>query len=172
MPASRETLRRFTIIARTNLAPAVGRRLTVTTTLLLTSGVLLLGCSSASEDPTAATSSSTSTSTSAGAAVTLVDPAQALALAARQGTTVIDVRTPDEYATGHLAGAVNIDVSADTFADQVSALDPAGSYVVYCRSGARSAAAATQMADLGFTDIADAGALTGLTDAGAATEIS
>ncbi|NEK95150.1 rhodanese-like domain-containing protein [Modestobacter muralis] len=109
---------------------------------------------------------------SVSSAVTLVDPAQALALAAQQGTTVIDVRTPDEYQAGHLAGAVNIDVSAETFADQVSALDPAASYVVYCRSGARSAAAAAQMADLGFTDIADAGALVDLTDAGGATETS
>jgi len=145
----------------------VGRRLTVSTALLLTAGALVLGCSSTSGDPAAAIGTTMSSS----AAVTLVDPTRALALAAQQGTTVIDVRTPDEYAAGHLAGAVNIDVSADTFADQVSNLDPAASYVVYCRSGARSAAAAAQMADLGFTDIADAGPLTGLTDAGGATEI-
>ena len=65
--------------------------------------------------------------------------------------TILDVRTPQEFAEGHIAGAVNIDVSSPDFAQQVSELDPEGTYAVYCRSGNRSDAALHQMAELGFT---------------------
>jgi len=69
-----------------------------------------------------------------------------------QGVTVIDVRTPDEFASGHLPGAVNLDVQAADFADQVNALDAAGDYAVYCRSGNRSAAAVELMTQAGVTN--------------------
>ncbi|WP_062461342.1 rhodanese-like domain-containing protein [Demequina soli] len=65
---------------------------------------------------------------------------------AQDGVTVIDVRTPEEYAAGHLPGAVNIDVSATTFDAQVGDLDPAADYAVYCQSGNRSRAAIEEMA--------------------------
>ncbi len=82
------------------------------------------------------------------------------------GATVVDVRTPTEYAEGHLAGAVNIDVSdAPVFAAGVAEFDPDAPYIVYCRSGNRSAAAAAQMTDLGFTDVIDAGGLQAAADA-------
>ncbi|MDO4792108.1 MAG: rhodanese-like domain-containing protein [Buchananella hordeovulneris] len=77
---------------------------------------------------------------------------------------IIDVRTPEEYAAGHLQGAINIDVSGADFATKIAELDPAGSYVVYCRSGRRSGIALDQMKALGFTDVTNAG---GLADAGA-----
>lgn len=83
-------------------------------------------------------------------------------------TSVIDVRTPAEFAEGHLEGAVNIDVESPLFAEQVGQLDPSGTYVVYCRSGNRSTVAIDQMKAMGFTDLlngggyADASARTGL----------
>ena len=82
---------------------------------------------------------------------------------------VIDVRTPAEFASGHLEGAVNIDVQAPDFADQVSRLDPAGRYLVYCRSGNRSAVAVAMMADLGFGDLTDLG---GVAEAAQATGLA
>ncbi len=75
------------------------------------------------------------------------------------GTVVVDVRTPDEYASGHLDGAINVDVQSADFDSQISALPKDGAYVVYCRSGSRSSAAAARMADLGFGQVTDAGAL-------------
>lgn len=72
---------------------------------------------------------------------------------------VIDVRTPGEYAAGHLEGAMNIDVQASSFDSQVAALATDGDYVVYCRSGSRSAGAAARLAELGFTSVTDAGAM-------------
>ncbi len=89
---------------------------------------------------------------SAPAAGAELDAAGFAAALKRPGTTVIDVRTPAEFAEGHLPGAVNIDVSSPTFAASVAQLDPTVPYAVYCRSGNRSAAALAQMADLGFAE--------------------
>jgi len=81
-------------------------------------------------------------------------------------TVILDVRTPAEFASGHLDGAINIDVQAADFEARVSELDPNADYVVYCRSGNRSAAAIDRMADLGFTSLVDGG---GVDQAAAAT---
>lgn len=75
-----------------------------------------------------------------------------------EDAVVIDVRTPAEYAEGHLDGAVNLDVQDAGFTAEVAALDAEVPYVVYCRSGNRSAAAAAAMAQAGL-DVIDAGAL-------------
>jgi len=87
-----------------------------------------------------------------------------------EARTVVDVRTPAEYAAGHVAGAVNIDVEASDFAQRISELDPEAAYLLYCRSGRRSAIAAETMAEAGFTDIVDAGGLESLASAGAPIE--
>ncbi len=84
--------------------------------------------------------------------------------------SIIDVRSPAEYDEAHIVGAVNIDVTGADFADQIAELDPEASYLVYCRSGNRSAQAASQMEDAGFTDVADAGGLADLAAAGAPVE--
>jgi phage shock protein E len=54
---------------------------------------------------------------------------------------VLDVRTPDEFKAGHIAGAKNIDFEADDFAQQIGALDKSKTYVVHCAAGGRSAQA-------------------------------
>lgn len=81
-------------------------------------------------------------------------------------TGVIDVRTPAEYASGHLQGAVNIDVQAPSFATQVAKLDKNGTYVVYCKSGNRSTQAIDKMKAMGFTNLINGG---GYADASKAT---
>ncbi len=83
-------------------------------------------------------------------------------------TVVIDVRTPDEFAAGHLDGAINIDVQSADFDTMVAQLPADGDYVVYCRSGNRSAAAIDRMENLGFTSLTNAG---GVNDASSATGI-
>ncbi len=67
------------------------------------------------------------------------------------GVTVIDVRTPSEFAAGHIPGAINVDVSAATFADEIAQLDASADYAVYCQSGNRSRAAVSEMEAAGFT---------------------
>lgn len=81
-------------------------------------------------------------------------------------TSVIDVRTPAEYAAGHLKGAVNIDVQAANFSSQIAKLDKNGTYVIYCKSGNRSGQAISQMQALGFKNLTNAG---GFADASKST---
>lgn len=66
---------------------------------------------------------------------------------------LLDVRTPQEYNAGHIAGALNVDYEAETFVDEVKKLDTGKTYFVYCRSGNRSAQAVSQMKALGFKNI-------------------
>ena len=85
---------------------------------------------------------------------------------ATAATVIIDVRTPQEYQEGHLKGAVNMDLSSGSFAEQIDGLDPNSPYQVYCRSGNRSARAVAAMRDAGFTSVTDLG---GIQDAAAST---
>jgi len=48
---------------------------------------------------------------------------------------VLDVRTPEEYKGGHIAGAKNIDFNGDDFEKQIAALDKSKTYVVHCAAG-------------------------------------
>ena len=68
---------------------------------------------------------------------------------AQKDVRLIDVRTPKEYAEGHLAGAENIDVKAADFAERIK--DIKGTVAVYCRSGKRSLKAAEQLVKQGCT---------------------
>lgn len=85
------------------------------------------------------------------------------------GAVVIDVRTPEEFASGHLADARNIDVQSDSFHAEVADLDRDATYVLYCRSGARAGAAGEMMREMGFTDVANAGGFEDLASAGLPT---
>jgi rhodanese-related sulfurtransferase len=51
--------------------------------------------------------------------------------AARGDVVVLDIRTPDEYAAGHLPGAVLMDCKAPDFADKLKTLDPSKTYVMH-----------------------------------------
>lgn len=93
------------------------------------------------------------TACSGGAAVSRVDATAFADAVATQGTVVLDVRTPAEFAAGHLENAINIDVESGTFEADIAALDPAKTYAVYCRSGNRSQTATALMTDAGFTSI-------------------
>lgn len=109
-------------------------RIGVASALLAASGLLVVsGCTSAADTTTA-----------------VVDTANA---------TVIDVRTPEEFASGHLQDATNIDVQSADFTTQIAGLPKDATYVVYCRSGNRSAAAVAQMEAQGFTSVVDAGSV-------------
>ncbi len=66
---------------------------------------------------------------------------------------IIDVRTPEEFESGHLQNAVNIDWNGDNFETEISKLDKTKPVFVYCLSGARSASAAKQMRSQGFKTI-------------------
>jgi rhodanese-related sulfurtransferase len=122
------------------------RTFAVTAIVAAAASVGLVGCSSGDDT----------------ASVTTIGPTELIEVAADPDVVILDVRTPEEFAQGHVPGAVNIDMSSPTFPDAIAELPKDTRYVVYCRSGNRSADAAGQMADAGFTDLYDV-------DAGLAT---
>jgi rhodanese-related sulfurtransferase len=79
-------------------------------------------------------------------------------IAIGDNTVLVDVRTPGEYAGGHLDGAINIDLQSAEFNAAISTLDPDDEYVVYCQSGNRSAQAAAAMEAAGL-EVQDAGGI-------------
>lgn len=83
---------------------------------------------------------------------------------------VLDVRTPAEYATGHVRGAKNVDFRAPDFAQQIAQLDTTKTYMLYCASGNRSGQASKLMQAKGFPKVVDAGAFKALQASSLKTE--
>jgi phage shock protein E len=83
---------------------------------------------------------------------------------------IVDVRTPVEFAEGHLKGAVNVDVEDPNFIANIEQLDKTGDYVVYCHTGRRAGIAIDEMKQDGFNGrLVNAG---GYQDASAATGLA
>jgi phage shock protein E len=117
---------------------------------VLAVALVVTGCSSTSSDTGTETGAVEPVESPAAGTVALL-PAEQFAVAAEQpGVVLLDVRTPAEYADGHIDGAANIDLNAPDFADRVAELDPTVTYAVYCRSGNRSATATAYMLQQGF----------------------
>ncbi len=68
---------------------------------------------------------------------------------------LVDVRTPGEYAQGHLANAVLIDIYSDDFKSRVGKLDKSKPVFVYCKAGSRSGSAVGVFTEMGFKEIYD-----------------
>ena len=66
---------------------------------------------------------------------------------------LLDVRTPMEVAMGKIPGAYVIDLMSHQFDKEVAQLDKSKTYVVYCRSGGRSAQACNYMSGKGFSNL-------------------
>ena len=134
------------------------------TRLILTSAaaaLAVLGLAGCSSSDTAAPAAESAAASVQGPAAPVAAPeapvrvdAQAFAgIVGAPGVQIIDVRTPEEFADGHIEGAVNYNVEGADFASQIAGLDPAGTYAVYCRSGNRSQAAVAAMAQAGIPGI-------------------
>lgn len=81
---------------------------------------------------------------------------QAFQLAlATPGAQLIDVRTPAEYAEGHIDGAVNLDWTGGVLEQQKATLDKIKPVLLYCASSRRSAAAREALSATGFSDVKD-----------------
>ena len=74
-----------------------------------------------------------------------------------KGATLLDVRTPGEFASGHLSGAVNIPLN--DLSSRIQELRADQAIVVYCRSGRRSAIAAKLLREHGVGSVTDLGAM-------------
>ncbi len=74
-------------------------------------------------------------------------------ITASNNEQILDVRTPEEFAAGHMQGAQNIDWKNSDFSINVGALDKTKPVLVYCQSGNRSQEAAEYLAKNGFTAV-------------------
>jgi len=86
-----------------------------------------------------------------------VTPQEALALIDENQDNpdfvIIDVRTPEEFADGHIENAVNTDFRSESFNNEIDKLDKSKTYLVYCRTANRSRSAVDIMEELGFNKI-------------------
>jgi|GEM_PF-704469 rhodanese-related sulfurtransferase len=74
-------------------------------------------------------------------------------------TVIIDVRTPEEFQSGHVPKALNIDIYNPQFEAEIAKLDREKKYILYCRSGARASRALQLMRNMGFKDVENYGGL-------------
>ncbi len=66
---------------------------------------------------------------------------------------VVDLRTPKEFAAGHIKGAININMNDKAFAAKLGKLDRKKTYLMHCRSGGRSSASLPVWKRLGFENV-------------------
>ena len=74
-------------------------------------------------------------------------------LAQKEHPQLLDVRTPEEFAGGHLAGAINVDINRPDFLDAVAMLDKTKPVYVYCLAGGRSSTAAGRLTKQGYATV-------------------
>lgn len=72
-----------------------------------------------------------------------------------QNAVLVDVRTPSEFNSGHIQGAINVDYENTNFVSEVKKLDASKTYFVYCRSGNRSSKSVIIMKGNGIKNIYD-----------------
>lgn len=112
--------------------------------------------------PQSATTADTNSATSALPA--LMSPQDYQATYADSDHFLLDVRTPEEFAEEHIAGAVN--VSLQTLPQRLSEIPTDKPVIVYCRSGNRSAEAMSVLRQAGYTAISDMGGIIAWKNAG------
>ncbi|MFN8528884.1 MAG: rhodanese-like domain-containing protein [Anaerolineae bacterium] len=104
--------------------------------------------------------------TQAAQAAPKITPAEYQSQYGETGTThlLIDVRTADEFATGHIHGAVNIPLQS--IQDHMSEIPHDVPVIVYCHSGNRSGQAGRALVEAGYTNIQDLGGINAWTEQG------
>lgn len=88
-----------------------------------------------------------------------IDPAAAVRLLDAGKATAVDVREPDEYAAGHIPGAVLLPLGQVTEQAAQRMPDKAATWLVYCRTGRRSAEAMKKLEALDYTGLYDLGGI-------------
>ncbi len=147
-------------------ADAAKRRKRVATGLVLAlvvvgAGILAAGCGSHSATNTTSTASQPTIAQPTAAASAIADVAAGRA-------TLIDVRTPAEFAAGHAKGAINFDVTKME-AGRLPAVAKNATIYVYCRTGVRAAMAQALLQHSGYSDVSSIGGLKDWVAAGGPT---
>ncbi len=108
--------------------------------LMLAGAALLASCGGA-------------TTTEAGLQLTPVDEVSEIITNPPDDLIILDIRTPEEFAAGHIEGAINIDYYAGDFEQRLGVLDLDVPYVMYCNSGNRSSNTLPLMDSIGFSEV-------------------
>lgn len=87
--------------------------------------------------------------------ITLANPTMFEQKMQESNIQLVDVRTPEEFAEGHLPNAININVNDAAFDAEITKLDTEKPIMVYCKMGGRSAKAAAKVKEAGFKDVTD-----------------
>ena len=89
-----------------------------------------------------------------------ISPSEAMALMESESNyIVLDVRTPEEFAAGHILGAINIANESIAGKEPAELPDKDQLILVYCRSGNRSKKASEKLAKMGYTNIVEFGGI-------------
>lgn len=118
--------------------------------LLVGLGALMLG---RSRTVTAVAGGTPPAETAATGTIEHVDAPGAARLLERSNLTVLDLRTPEEFAVAHLAGARLVNYNSPDFAQELARLDRSRTYLIHCASGRRSTAALEKFRELGFQHV-------------------
>ncbi|NNF81454.1 MAG: rhodanese-like domain-containing protein [Flavobacteriaceae bacterium] len=87
--------------------------------------------------------------------VEMISPQEMQDLRNMDDVQLVDIRTPEEYKNGYIAGFQNIDYFSNSFEQDIQGLDKSKPVVVYCRSGRRTAKCTKKMIEAGFVKIYD-----------------
>lgn len=85
----------------------------------------------------------------------LISPQEMTDLLLMEEVQLIDVRTPEEFKSGAIANAKNINILSDDFNSEIEKLDKDKPTCVYCKKGGRSAKAAQRLKEKGFKNVYD-----------------
>ena len=122
--------------------------------LLIPAALALFAAACAAEAPPTVDAASGTETEIASMQVTHVDANGAAVLISENADIIVlDVRTPKEFAEGHIEGAININFYDDDFADQLAKLDTSETYLLHCRSGGRSSKSLPILERLGYANV-------------------
>jgi rhodanese-related sulfurtransferase len=82
-----------------------------------------------------------------------MNPQEFQAYTSDSNVVLIDVRSLQEYASGHIESAINMNMYSSAFMDEIKGLDKTKKYALYCQSGGRSSMALQFMKSLGFAEV-------------------
>ena len=86
---------------------------------------------------------------------TLLEPMEFKEFLSTNDVLLVDVRTPQEFNSGHIENAINIDFLSSEFDEQIQKLDTTKTLVIYCRSGNRSGKSTSKFVKVGFDQLYD-----------------
>lgn len=117
--------------------------------------LVLASCNKSKPDPKPPAPGKPAAAEQEGAFLKDIDAAAAGKLVAggENPPVVLDVRTAEEFAAGHIEDAINLDFKGAGFKDELAKLDRDQTYLLHCRSGNRSGQAKATLLELGFTAI-------------------